>query len=148
MAQNQSKSKDEWPSRQRPIHKVTSAIRSVLCASDDNGDEEKDNLKKNNRFYGRFHISVFQKTNYTIYAIHQSRVLDWSPTSSDNNNDDCVNDDLIYPHHIDSDEDKFRFGPPWAMMQGSLFRAVLRLLTLANRELDFNDENSDDIDVD
>ena len=99
MAQNQSKSKDEWPSRQRPIHKVTSAIRSVLCASDDNGDEEKDNLKKNNRFYGRFHISVFQKTNYTIYAIHQSRVLDWSPTSSDNNNDDCVNDDLIYPHH-------------------------------------------------
>ena len=61
MAQNQSKSKDEWPSRQRPIHKVTSAIRSVLCASDDNGDEEKDNLKKNNRFYGRFHISVFRR---------------------------------------------------------------------------------------
>ena len=31
-------------------------------------------------------------------------------------------------------------------MQGSLFRAVLRLLTLADRELDFYDENSHDID--
>ena len=34
------------------------------------------------------------------------------------------------------------------MMQGSLFRAVLRLLTLADRELDFYADNSDDIDGD
>ena len=95
MAQNQSKSKDEWPGRQRQIHKVTSAIRSVLCASDDNGDEEKDNLKKNKRFDGKICLLVFQKTNYTIYAIHQCRVLDWSPKCADNNNDDCVNDELI-----------------------------------------------------
>ena len=49
---------------------------------------------------------------------------------------------MILYHHIDGDDDKFRFGPPWSMMQGSLFRAVLRLLTFADRELDFYDENS------
>ena len=81
----------------RPIHKVTSAIRSVLCASDDNSDEEKDNLKKKNRFYGRFYISVFQKANYTIYAIYQCIVLDWSSKCPDNNNDDCVNNDPVSP---------------------------------------------------
>ena len=89
MAQNQSKSRDEWPSRQRPIHKVTSAIRSVQAMI----MVMKKKTKKN-RFSGKICLSVFQKTN-TIYAIHQCRVLDWSPKCADNNNDDCVNDELI-----------------------------------------------------
>ena len=148
LAQNQSKSKDEWPGRQRLIHKVTSAIRSVLCASEDNSDEERDNLKKNNRLYGRFYISVFQKANYTIYAIYQCIVLDWSPRCTDNNNNDCVNDD----YHISSPlivmMISFGLVPPWSMMQGSLFHAVLRLLTFADRELDFYDENRHDNDGD
>ena len=59
----------------------------------------KKKTKKNKRFDGKICLLVFQKTNYTIYAIHQCRVLDWSPKCADNNNDDCVNDDIIYPHH-------------------------------------------------
>ena len=39
----------------------------------------KKKTKKNKRFDGKICLLVFQKTNYTIYAIHQYRVLDWSP---------------------------------------------------------------------
>ena len=55
---------------------------------------------------------------------------------------------ILYILTIYSEDDKFSVGPPWSMMQGSLFHAVLRLLTFANRELVFYDENRDDIDGD